>query len=140
MRLAAAPALPQPGRQEPPAEGLRADRQPFLGQLLTGEGGAEVGVTLAVGRQDLRDEGGVGLAVGRPAAQAVDDGGIAAGLQAALEAADLAGAEAQQAGGLGLGAVAVADEMENLEDIAFTLTHRDPVLGKHAGRHGSSLA
>src|SRR5262249_32679914 len=51
VRFATALTLPQPGGQQPATQGLGADRQPLLGQLRAGEGGAEVGVTLAVGCQ-----------------------------------------------------------------------------------------
>jgi hypothetical protein len=82
--VAAPPALPQPRGQQPAPQRLRADGQALLGQLLAGEGGAEVGELPAIGGQDGLAPGGVEPAVGGPAAQAVDQGGVAVGLEEAL--------------------------------------------------------
>ena len=64
--------------------------------------------------------------VGGPAAQAVDDGRVAAARELALQAPDLAGAELEQPCGLGLGALAVLDGVQDLEDIA--LPEVDPIV------------
>ena len=45
----------------------------------------------------------------------------------ALEAADLADAEAEQPGRLGLGSLPALDGVQDLEDIAFPLAHGYPV-------------
>lgn len=74
-----------------------------------------------------------------PAAQAVDEGLVAVLLQATLEASDVAGRQAEEARGLGLGALPLEHAVQDLEDIAFLLTHGNPV-GVYVDRHGSSLA
>ena len=51
------------------AERLGPDVQAVFGQLLAGEGGAEVGIMLAVGGEDGLSELGIGLMVGRFAAE-----------------------------------------------------------------------
>src|SRR5205823_6116429 len=91
MGVVAASALPQPLLDEPAAQRLRADRQALLGELLAGEGGAEVGAAAAVGCQHLAAEGRVEAVVGRSAPEAMDQGLIPVGLELALEAADVAG-------------------------------------------------
>ena len=68
------------------------------------------------------------------------EGGVTAVLELALDAAHLAGTEVEQAGGLGLGALALEDGVQDLEDIAFLLAHSYPVGVWHVDRHGSSLA
>ena len=135
--LGAAAVDPQ---MEPAAEGLRADVQAVVVQLLAGEGGPKVGVALPVGTQDSPFEGRIGLVVGGAAAQAVDESGIAAGLELALQASHLAYGEVKQAGRLGLSSFVAQDGVHDLEDIAFSLTHEYPVGGWHVDRHGSSLA
>jgi hypothetical protein len=135
--FAAAATLPEALGEEPAAEGLGADLQALKGELLGGEGGAEVRVTQAVGVEDGAFEGGVELVVGGLAAKAVDEGRIAVGLELGEEAADLAGALVEEAGSLDLGAKTVEDVVKDLEGIAFFLAHRDPV-GKIGDRHGSS--
>jgi hypothetical protein len=90
--LAPPPRLPQALGQQPATQGVGANLQAALGQLLGGEGGAEVGEVLAVDLQDAA-ELGVEAVVGGPAAQAVDQGGIAALAQAVQESADLSGGQ-----------------------------------------------
>ena len=111
------------------AQGLRRHDQAALGQLLAGERGAEVGEIAAVGVENLLSLGGVGAAVRGPAAQPMDDGLVAFGFEAAPEAADLAGAQPQQARGLHLGQGAGEDLLQDLENIALVLAHGDPVGG-----------
>ena len=48
--------------------------------------------------------------------------------------------QAQEAGGLSLGALACQDRVHDLEDIALLLAHGDPVWGWHVDKQGSSLA
>jgi hypothetical protein len=138
--LTAALPLPQAGLHEPASERLGADVQVHLGEFLAGEGGAEVGEVQPIGEKDLSLEFGVRLVVGWPAAQGVDNGGVTTSLEFALEAADLADGQFEQSGCLGLGAFAHQDRLQDLEDIAFSLTHGDPVGALHVDRHGSSLA
>jgi predicted RNA binding protein YcfA (HicA-like mRNA interferase family) len=92
MMLATALTLPQPFGDEPAAERLGADVQPFPGQLLAGEGRSKVGVALPVDGENGQAEVGVRLMVGRPAAQTVNEGLISVGLEALLNASDLADA------------------------------------------------
>ena len=62
--------LPQTFLDEPAAERLATEMQTTLGQLLAGEGGAEVVEVSAVDAQHLLAEVGLALAVGGLAAQA----------------------------------------------------------------------
>src|SRR5215472_13754927 len=139
VRVALPVPLPEALGQQPLAQRLRRHGQAALGQLLAGEGGAEVGVIAAVGVEDLLPSGGVDAAVGGPAAQPVDDGLVAFGFEAEAAAADLAGAQPQQARGLHLGQGAGEDLPKDFEDIALVLAHGDPVGGWSVDRHGSSL-
>src|SRR5262245_9567917 len=140
VRFATALTLPQTGGQQPATQGLGADRQPLLGQLRAGEGGAEVGVTLAVGCQHRLLERRIGLPVGGLATQAVKQRGVAVRFELALNAADLTGAEVEQSSRLGLRTFPAQDTVQDLEDITFLLAHRNPVGGWHVDRHGASLA
>jgi len=88
--------LPQSLGQQPLAQGLRRDDQGALGQLLAGEGGAEVGLVAAVDLEDLASLGGIDAVVGGLAAQAMDDGLIPFALKAAADATDLSRAQPQQ--------------------------------------------
>src|SRR5207248_1710429 len=115
--------------------GLRADHQAVdLGELLAGEGGAEVGVAQAVDLEDLAFEGLVGLAVARLAAQAVDDGLVAAGFELALEAADLPRTQVEQPRCLRRRPVALEYPVHHLENVALPLAHLDPIPFWHAHR------
>jgi hypothetical protein len=140
VRVAPPSPLPQALGEQPAAERLGKDAQALLGQLLAGEGGAEVGVAPAVGLQNLVPVGGVGAVIGGPAAQAVNEGLIAVGFEAALEAANMASRKAEQSCGLGVGSLPLKDAVQDLEDIALLLTHGNPVGHRHVDRHGSSLA
>jgi len=139
MRLAAALTLPHPFGDEPAAERLGADAQPFGGQLLAGEGRSKVGVALPVGGDNGLAEVGVRLMVGRPAAQSVNEGLISVGLESSLNASDLADAFVEESSRLRLAAFAAQNGVHKLENIAFLLAHGYPVEGKHADRQGSSL-
>jgi len=59
VRVAVPSSLPEPRGQEPPPEGLDADVQLLLSELLTGQGGTEVGVTGSVGFEDSLAKCGV---------------------------------------------------------------------------------
>jgi hypothetical protein len=140
VRVAAALPLPQPLGDQPAAQRLRADRPPLAGQLLGGERGAEVRVAAAVRGQHGPAEARVGLVVGGLASQPVAEGAVALGLQLPLEASDLAGAQAEQARGLGLSPLAALHRVQDLDNIALLLIHGNPVGTMHADRHSSSLA
>jgi len=114
--------------------------QPLLGQLLAGEGGAEIGVACAVGLQHRVPMGGVGAVIRGLAAQTMDEGLIAARFEAALQASDVSRALVEQSRRLDLGSFALEHAMQNLEDITFLLAHGNPVWDQHVDRHGSSLA
>src|SRR5207253_2008837 len=111
VRVATASALPQASLDEPAAERLGTDHQALAGELLAGEGGPEIGVAAAVGREHRAFALLGGLVVGGATTQAVDDGGIATGLEFALQASDLADRTVEQSRGLGLGAFAAEDGM-----------------------------
>ena len=68
-------------------------------------------------------QGGLVAVVGGPAPQPVDEGGIAARFELAPDAPDLAGAALEESGGLGLGPLAVENQLHHLEDVALTLAH-----------------
>jgi hypothetical protein len=70
----------------------------------------------------------------------MDEGLVTAVLEPLLEASDVAGGEVEQSSGLGLAAFPVEHAVQDFEDIAFLLTHGNPVFGKHVDRHGSSFA
>src|SRR5262249_21456946 len=129
VRIAPTPTLPESLGHQPAAQGLGADEQALFGQLLAGQGRAEVGVVPAVGGQDRPAEGAVEAVVGGPATQAVGEGMIAAGLELAVQAADVAHTGVEASRRFGLGAFAVQDAVHDLEDIAFLLTHGYPVAG-----------
>jgi hypothetical protein len=77
--------------------------------------------------------------VGGLAAQAMDDAAVTLVGEAALQAADLAGAQAQQARGFDLAEGAGEDLVDDLENVALVLAHRKPIVVGSWDRHGSSL-
>jgi hypothetical protein len=66
-------------------------------------------------------------------------GRVALLAQAALQAADLAGTEAQQACCLGLSAFPIQDAVQDFQPITFLLAHLHPVLVAVVDSHASSL-
>jgi hypothetical protein len=122
VRVAVPASLPQALGQEPASECLDADVQPLSGELLAGQGGTEVGVTRAVGLENLPAKGGVVTVVGGFATQPVDNSGIAA-FELALDASDLTDSSLEESGGLGPGSLAVENSLHHLEDVTLTLAH-----------------
>jgi hypothetical protein len=140
MRVALPLCLPQSLCQQPLPEGFRRYLQALLGQFFTGESRTEVGVVPSLDSKDFLSVGRVDAVIGGLSAEAVDDGLIALDCRAALNAADPAYAQAQQASHLALSQVAGENLVHDFENITFGLAHGDPVAAGSADRHGSSLA
>jgi hypothetical protein len=140
MRIASPLPLPESFLDEPAAKRLRKNVPALLGQLFAGEGGAEVGVALSGGLENLLPLFGIGAMIGRLATQFVGEGLVALSPQAALQASDVADGEAEQACGFRLGTLTLENTVENFANSVFLLTQGDPAGRMHVGRQGSSLA
>ena len=88
-----APPLWLPGAfdGQPAPQGIGGHLRAAFGQLLGGEGGAEVGIVLAVDSKDTAAELGIQAAVGGLATQAMGEGRIAASLHAEQESVRVEG-------------------------------------------------
>jgi len=127
VRIAPPPAVPQAVRDQPLPQGLDADHESVVGQLLDGEGGAEVGVLLAVGGEDLGAEGGVALVIRGPTPQPVDEGGVAVGFHPALHPPHLADTLLQPSGGLDLRPLATQHAPHDGQHVPLAATHRHTI-------------
>jgi hypothetical protein len=139
MLVATALALPEALGEQPAAQGIGGHLQAAFGELLGGEGGAEVGVVLAVELQDTATELGILAVVGGVATQAMDEGGVTLVPEAVQQATQVPGGELEQGSGLDWGALSFQDRPQDTQTIAFPLAHGNPVSFVQRGRHTSSL-